>query len=115
MNLNLHCGSYTDLCVPSGAVVYLDPPYEGRTKAHHFDSFNYNEFWDYARELSKRCIVFTSCFDCPPDFETVYSWGDTVVRHHASKGSDGTCEKLVVWRGAGYATKNKGGKTNDYS
>lgn len=91
----LHTGSYKDLEIPNEAVVYLDPPYEGRTKAHHFDSFNYDEFWDYVRELSKRCIVFTLCFDCPPDFETVYAWGDTVVRHHMGHGSDGTCEKLV--------------------
>lgn len=95
VNADLHTGSYKDLTIPDNAVVYLDPPYEGRTKAHHFDSFNYDEFWGYVRELSKRCIVFTSCFDCPPDFETVYSWGDTVVRHHMGHGSDGTCERLV--------------------
>lgn len=95
VDLNLYCGSYTDLFIPDGAVVYLDPPYEGRTKAHHFDSFNYTQFWDWARELSKRCTVFTTCFECPEDFETVYAWGDTIVRHHAGHGSDGTCEKLV--------------------
>lgn len=95
VNMDLHVGSYKDLTIPDNAVVYLDPPYEGRTKAHHFDSFNYDEFWDYVRELSKRCVVFTSCFDCPLDFKTVYSWGDTVVRHHMGHGSDGTCEKLV--------------------
>ena len=97
MNIDLHIGSYKDLIIPDNAVVYLDPPYEGRTKAHHFNSFNYDEFWGYARELSKRCVVFTSCFNCPSDFETVYSWGDTVVRHHMGHGSDGTCEKLVQY------------------
>jgi DNA adenine methylase len=94
----LYTGHYKDLEIPDNAVVYLDPPYEGRTKAHHFDSFNYNEFWEWVRELSRRCTVFTSCFDCPEDFEVVYNWGDTVVRHHASKGSDGTNEKLVRWK-----------------
>lgn len=96
----LHTGSYKDLEIPNGAVVYLDPPYEGRTKAHHFDKFDYNEFWQWVRELSKRCTVFTSCFDCPADFEMVYEWGDTVVRHYASKGSDGTNERLVRWNEA---------------
>lgn len=93
----LYTGSYKVLEIPSGAVVYLDPPYQGRTKAHHFDSFDYNEFWEWVRELSTRCTVFTSCFDCPDDFETVYEWGDTVVRHYASKGSDGTNERLVKY------------------
>lgn len=93
----LHIGSYKDLDIPDGAVVYLDPPYEGRTKAHHFDGFDYSEFWEWVRELSARCTVFTSCYDCPSDFETVYAWGDTVVRHHAGHGSDGTCERLVKY------------------
>lgn len=93
----MHTGSYKDLEIPNGAVVYCDPPYEGRTKAHHFDDFNYDEFWGWVRELSKRCTVFTSCFDCPEDFETVYEWGDTVVRHLNSRGSDGTNERLVKY------------------
>ena len=91
----LHIGSYNELEIPNNAVVYLDPPYEGRTKAHHFDRFDYGEFWGWARKLSTRCVVFASCFDCPADFETVYEWGDTVVRHLNSKGSDGTNERLV--------------------
>lgn len=93
----MHTGSYKGLEIPDGAVVYCDPPYEGRTKAHHFDDFNYDEFWEWVRDLSKRCIVFTSCFDCPADFETVYEWGDTVVRHLNSRGSDGTNERLVKY------------------
>lgn len=93
----LNTGSYCDLDIPDNAVVYCDPPYEGRTKAHHFDSFNYNQFWQWVRDLSKRCTVVTSCFDCPDDFDVVYQWGDTVTRHLNSKGSDGTCEKLVVF------------------
>lgn len=95
IDVQLHTGNYKELKIPEGAVVYCDPPYEGRTKAHHFDDFNYNEFWEWVRELSKHCTVFTSCFDCPTDFETVYEWGDTVVRHLNSKGSDKTNERLV--------------------
>lgn len=89
--------SYDKLSIPDDAVVYCDPPYEGRTKAHHFDSFDFPQFWQWVRDLSKRCTVFVSCFDCPEDFETVYSWGDTVVRHLNSKGPDGTCERLVKY------------------
>lgn len=97
VKIELRTGSYKDLVIPNDAVVYLDPPYEGRTKAHHFNEFDYNEFWQWVRDLSKRCTVFTSCFDCPTDFETVYEWGDTIVRHLNSRGSDGTNEKLVKW------------------
>lgn len=92
----LSCGSYKELPVPDEAVVYCDPPYQGRVKAHYFETFDYDEFWQWVRDLSSRCTVFTSCFECPGDFVTVHSWGDTVVRHNHGKGPDGTCEKLVV-------------------
>lgn len=102
VNVDLHIGSYKDLIIPDNAVVYLDPPYEGRTKAHHFDKFDYDEFWEWVRQLSKRCVVFTSCFDCPTGFDTVYEWGDTVHRYTDGKRetgyTDGTCEKLVKYK-----------------
>ena len=98
-NPTLMNNDYKNIEIPDGAVVYCDPPYEGREKVHHFDKFDYDEFWQWVRDLSKRCIVFTSCFDCPSDFETVYSWGDTVVRYLNSKGTDGTSEKLVKYKG----------------
>lgn len=97
-NTSIICCNYNNLSIPDSSVVYCDPPYEGRTKAHNFNKFDYNQFWEWVRQLSKRCVVFTSCFDCPDDFDVVYSWGDTVVRHLNSKGHDGTCEKLVKWR-----------------
>lgn len=92
----LRCESYEVLDIPDGAVVYCDPPYEGRTKAHHFDTFDYGMFWDWVRDLSTRCTVFTSCFEFPGDFREVYRWGDTVVRHNHGHGHDGTCERMVV-------------------
>lgn len=103
--------SYANLDIPEESVVYCDPPYEGRTKAHHFGKFNYDEFWQWVRNLSRRCVVLTSCFDCPNDFKIVYTWGDTVHRYTGGKRekwyTDGTCEKLVVWEGASYATEER--------
>ena len=92
----LSYGEYRGLFIPDGAVVYCDPPYEGRTKGHRFDTFDYGEFWQWVRDLSARCTVFTSCFDAPDDFRDVYRWGDTVTRHYRGRGSDGACERLVV-------------------
>ena len=93
----LSCGTYKELPIPDGSVVYCDPPYQGRTKAHRFDTFDYGEFWQWVRDLSSRCTVFTSCFEFPEDFREVYRWGDTVVRHNHGHGPDGTCERMVVY------------------
>lgn len=99
VNIKLNIGSYDSFNIPDGAVVYCDPPYAGRTKAHHFDVWYNDAFWQWVRDLSSRCVVFVSCFDCPADFEVVYSWGDTVARHCGSKGTDGTNERLVKYAG----------------
>ena len=91
-------GSYDCMGIPDNAVVYCDPPYSKR-KVHCFDKFDEEAFWDWVRQLSKRCAVFVSCYDCPDDFETVYTWGDTAAikqnsEHTVTKRSH-ECEKLV--------------------
>ena len=101
--VELHNSDYSDISIPSGAVVYCDPPYEGRTKAHHFDEFDYTKFWQWVRELSQRCVVVCSAFVAPEDFVTVYDWGDTVHRYtdgkNTSEYTDGTTEKLIRYEG----------------
>lgn len=98
-SIALYNVSYENLSIPDGAVVYCDPPYAGRTKAHRFDTWNNDAFWQWVRDLSQRCTVFVSCYGHPSDFEVVYSWGDTVHRYTNGKRetgyTDGTCEKLV--------------------
>ena len=79
-------------------VLYLDPPYADRTKAHHFDSFDTPLFWDRVRQMSQRNVICTSCFDCPADFQTVHEWGNTVVSYHTAPHQNCTNEKLVVWK-----------------
>lgn len=92
--------SYELVNIPDGSVVYCDPPYERPVKrVKQLMGFKTDEFWQWVRDLSKRCIVFTSCFDCPNDFKTVYEWGDTVVRHWNSRGTDGINERLVKYAG----------------
>lgn len=86
---------------PNGAVVYLDPPYADRTKAHHTaKGFNSQQFWNMAKELSSRCNVYVSEFTAPRGWVVVHSWGDTVVRHRAGTQTDGTCECLFRFEGA---------------
>lgn len=99
--LSLDCIDYRGYEDVQGAVIYMDPPYAGRTaqnsKIERFDSV---AFWDFARRLSANNVVFVSEFIWPEDFVVVHSWGDTVVRHWGGQGSDGTCEALVCLRGS---------------
>lgn len=94
-HIKLTCCSYTET-LPLVGLVYCDPPYAGRTKAHHTaDGFNHDEFWDWCRGRSKFAKVFVTEFNVPDDSRVVHNWGDTVVRHNNGSGSDGTNEVLV--------------------
>ena len=41
------------------AVIYCDPPYQGTTK-YETESFDYNGFWEWCREMSKENWLFKS-------------------------------------------------------
>ena len=81
-------------------VVYLDPPYSSRTKAHHTaKNFDHKLFWDAAAHFSLDNDVYVSEFIAPDDWAPVISWGDTIVRHNGGVG-DGTIESLYKRRDA---------------
>lgn len=51
---------------------YLDPPYKD-TKSYKFaKDFNHEEFWQFARDISKDNYVFISELEAPDDFECIY-------------------------------------------
>lgn len=62
--------SYLDLEIPSGSVVYCDPPYEGTTK--YAGDFDHKIFWDWVRETSAKHTVFVSEYKAPEDFICVW-------------------------------------------
>lgn len=87
---------------PSGFVIYADPPYENRTKAHCFDQFNTTLFWENMRKLSKNNRVYITCFEHPEDFEVLYDWGCTIVNQNGMKHEvkhNNITEKLVRYIG----------------
>lgn len=52
-------------------LVYCDPPYFGTTSYSGTNPFNYNNFYDWARLLSKNSYCFISEYTMPDDFEVV--------------------------------------------
>ena len=70
--------SYQDFSKVSGAILYLDPPYEGTTQEGYksvSSSFDSQEFYDWAFEMVKNNIVIISSYSISDErFETVYSF-----------------------------------------
>lgn len=62
--------SYDEVIIPNNAIIYCDPPYQGR-REYKEGSFDHNKFWDWVREKSKTHKVYVSEYNAPDDFESV--------------------------------------------
>ena len=92
------CLDYRDVEIPDGAVVYCDPPY-ANTTGYTVGQFDTDEFWDYMRQLSKRCDVYISEESAPDDFECI--WSKEKVRTLEKNDNVGRVkvEKLFKYKG----------------
>ena len=91
----LSCSDYRDVDIPSGAVVYCDPPY--RNTAHYsFDDFDSDEFWRWAERQSKRASVYVSEESAPEGWVPIYE--KTTARTMSSDGMrKPAIEKLYIY------------------
>ena len=92
------CLDYHDVEIQDGAVVYCDPPYVNTT-GYTVGQFDTNEFWNYMRQLSKRCDVYISEESAPDDFECI--WSKEKVRTLEKNDNVGRVkvEKLFKYKG----------------
>lgn len=92
------CLDYRDVKIPDGAVVYCDPPYVNTT-GYTVGQFDTDEFWNYMRQLSKRCNVYISEESAPDDFECI--WSKEKVRTLEKNDNVGRVkvEKLFKYKG----------------
>lgn len=88
--------SYHDFGEVSGAVLYLDPPYEGTTHDSYINSFNTQEFYDWAFEMAKTNIVIISSYSISDErFEAVYFFDKARSTLKGGTAND-KCEKLFM-------------------
>lgn len=88
--------SYHDFSEVSGAILYLDPPYEGRHQKGYINSFDSQEFYDWAFEIAKTNIVIISSYSISDErFEGVYSFDEARSTLGSGIRND-ECEKLFM-------------------
>lgn len=66
-NINFSSVNYQDLKIKDGSFVYCDPPYRN-TLQYYNKKFNYDDYDNWVKELSKRCYVLCSEYKMPEDF-----------------------------------------------
>lgn len=77
------------------ALFYLDPPYKG-TKQYSKQNIDYEEFYDFCRELSKNNIVVISEYNMPDDFTCIWKRERTVQQKSDRNKGDKAVEKLFI-------------------
>ena len=88
--------SYHDFSEVSDAILYLDPPYEGTSQESYINSFDSQEFYNWAFEMSKSNIVIISSYSISDErFEVVYSF-DKARSTLQSGTRNNKCEKLFM-------------------
>ena len=89
--------SYHDFSEVSGAVLYLDPPYEGTSQDSYINSFDSQEFYNWAFEMSKSNIVIISSYSISDErFEVVYSFDKALRPFRGGISNEGKTEKLFM-------------------
>lgn len=64
--------SYDKLVMPTGSLIYCDPPYKGTTK--YKDDFDHEKFYDWCRaKRQEGHTIFISEYEMPGDFLCVWS------------------------------------------
>ena len=89
--------SYHDFSEVSGAILYLDPPYEGSNQKGYINSFDSQEFYDWAFEIAKTNIVIISSYSISDErFEVVYSFEKARSTIQGGRSNKAKNEKLFM-------------------
>lgn len=97
-NATFTCNDYKDVVIPSGSVVYADPPYSNTT-GYTSGKFNSEEFWNYMRQIGKDNQVFISELEAPDDFVCVWERPFTRTLDRNKNNQFKVVEKLFTYKG----------------
>lgn len=83
-----------------GHVIYCDPPYRNTTK-YKTETFPYEEFYQWCRDMSKDNTVLISEYNMPDDFECIWQ-KETKVNFDSNRtsndGKNKRIEKLYIYK-----------------
>jgi len=82
-----------------GCIFYCDIPYANVKKYSTSKDFDYDKFWNWAREASKNNVVLVSEQIAPPDWECIWEMEVSRSMKHDRKEAMKATEKLFEYRG----------------
>ena len=88
------CNSYQNLKLEN-SLIYCDIPYKNSKKQYYDEIFDYEEFYDWCREMSKYNKIYISETQMPKDFQIVWEKPYKRTLANQTKGIE-TIEKLFT-------------------
>lgn len=73
-SLEISNKDYKEFSDVKDSIIYLDPPYKNTKKAYSHNNLNYEEFFDWCKDIGKENIVLISGYDMPKDFECIFEF-----------------------------------------
>lgn len=73
-NLKIHSKNYKEFSNIKNSIIYLDPPYKNTKRAYNYNDLNYEEFFEWCKDMSKENIVLISGYEMPKDFECIFEF-----------------------------------------
>lgn len=93
-DVNFVCEDYKYFSNYKNCLIYCDPPYQNTTRYDYIKDFNYEEYWNWIRSMSKYNIVIVSEYNAPKDFCVIFEKTLTTTLDKNSRKID--TEKLFV-------------------
>lgn len=97
-DIEFYCRDYKDYLSMNikNALFYLDPPYKG-TKQYSKQKIDYEEFYNFCREISKDNIVVISEYNMPDDFTCIWEKERKVLQKSNRTSGEKAVEKLFIY------------------
>ena len=97
-DITFMCCDYKKFADCKDCLFYFDPPYKG-TKQYSIQNINYDEFYDFLRQLSKNNIVLVSEYNMPNDFKCIWQRERNVQQKSDRVAAEKATEKLFIYNG----------------
>lgn len=97
-DITFMCCDYKKFADCKDCLFYFDQPYKG-TKQYSIQNINYDEFYDFLRQLSKNNIVLVSEYNMPNDFKCIWQRERNVQQKSDRVAAEKATEKLFIYNG----------------
>ena len=95
-DIKFRCCDYKSFIGYKDCLFYFDTPYKD-TKQYSIQNINYDEFYDFLRQLSKNNIVLVSEYNMPNDFKCIRQSERKVQQKSDRVAAEKATEKLFIY------------------